>query len=312
MSQSLSEGGPMACPEGHDLELHVDGELAEADREQIEAHLDRCDGCRRQVAEKLAFKRRLHRTTEARSARAPDALRARLRLKLDAEPVPEAATVAPAARRPFRWARPMPLAAGATAVGLAAWVFLGRTTNDLARDLVARHARPQPLELQSDDPGVVEGWFSGKSDFPVHVPRPESARFALMGARFSHVRDRPAVYLQYGDRQSPMHRVSVIVFDDPTGHVPLGAPRRVLNREFFTGRASGYNVMLWRRNELVYSVVSDADDEGLEFVEATERSSPRSRCRSFETAHTVPSFWDLLRDSVKLGPPVSGTGNCID
>ncbi|MFM2153607.1 MAG: hypothetical protein RL199_2042 [Pseudomonadota bacterium] len=274
MSQPLQTPACEACPEGHDLDLHVDGELAEPDREQVEAHLDHCLTCRRSVAGKLAFKRRLHRTNDVRSAAAPDALRVRLRLKLDAEPVPDhVPSREPVSSRHRRWARPVPLAAGATAMGLAAWFFVGgRSTDDLARDLVARHARPQQLDLQSDDPRATEGWLADKVPFRVHVPHPMRPELALIGARLSHVRDHTAVYLLYADRQSPMHRVSVIVFDDPNGRAPrFGAPRRVMDQEIFTGRSAGYNVALWRRDELVYSVVADHDDEAMEFVQTTER-----------------------------------------
>jgi anti-sigma factor RsiW len=311
MSQPMDLSDLGACPEGHDLDLHVDGELMETDRASVEAHLGRCLVCRGRVAEKLAFKRRLLRTNEAVSA--TDALRARLRLKLDAEPVPDAGPVAPpVARARFRWARPAPLAAGATVMGLAAWFVLGQTTDDLARDLVARHARPQPLELQSDDPGVVEGWFSGKSDFPVHVPLPGSPRFALLGARLSHVRDRPAAYLQYGDRQSPMHRISVIVFDDPSGRVPFGAARRIRDREVFFARASGYNVVQWRRNEIVYSVVADGDEEGLDFVQAAEHRGPPIHCRTSESIRPGWSSWESIAALVGMHRPAMDGFDCIE
>jgi len=272
MIQPIPEAPSEPCPEGaHDVALYVDGELAEADRALLEAHLDNCSDCRARATQALAFKRRLHRSAVERTALAPPALRARLRTALDAEPPPAPdAHDRPSWRR--RWARPVPLAAGATALGLTAFFCLGPRTDDYAPEVVARHVRQLPLELQTDDPRVLESWLADKVDFRVRVP-PPPRQLALVGARLSHVRDRSAVYLLYGDRQSPMHRVGVLVFDDPAGRAQrFGIPRHVLDQDVFTSRAAGYNVALWKANEVVYSVVgADADDEAFEFVRAVGR-----------------------------------------
>lgn len=270
-----TSGEPAGCPESaHDVTLYVDGELGEAERSAMEGHLEHCTACRSAVRYEQAFLRAVReKAAPAAAVRAPEKLRARLTLALDAAPPPATPLAQPPAAAPRRWMRPMPVAAaGATALGLTAWLFMGHAADDVVHDLVARHARRLPLEFQSSDPKMLESWLSDKIDFRVHVPRIARENLSLLGARLSNVRDHSAVYLLYGNRQSPARRVSMLVYDDPSGNPPsAGIPRKVEDHEVYTANSAGYNVALWKQDEIVYSLVSDGDDDVLELVRATNR-----------------------------------------
>lgn len=255
-----------------DVLLYVDGELAEAERVAVELHLKQCAVCDRGARFSLRLRESI-RSQAQNAVRAPAGLHARLRKSLDQQPA--RTTIQ---HRLSRFLTPLPAAAaGATAMGVTAWLWFAPPPADITRDLVARHTRRLPLEIQSSDPQSLESWLADKVDFNVHIPRPENAPLSLLGARLSHVKDRSAVYLMYGNPNAPNHRISLLVYGDgPDSRPPPieGQPVQIADHQVYTANRSGYNVAVWRRNEVVYSLVSDTDDDVLELVRAATSKRP--------------------------------------
>lgn len=249
-----------------DVQLYVDGELAEPERVAVELHVAQCAVCNRGARFSLRLRESIRAQTQA-ATKSPAGLEARLRKTLDKEPARTTLQ-----HRLSRFFTPLPAAAaGATAMGVTAWLWFAPPPTDITRDLVARHTRRLPMEIQSSDPQSLETWLADKVDFNVHVPRTGDAPLSLLGARLSHVQDRSAVYLMYGNPNAPNHRVSLLVYgDDLSGKPPPieGKPVQVADHEVVTANRAGYNVAVWRRNEVVYSLVSDTDDDVLELVRA--------------------------------------------
>ena len=48
--------------------------------------------------------------------------------------------------------------------------------------------------------------------------------------------------------------------DDPEPQL-AGAARLIANREVWLSRAKGFNVASWRNNEIVYSLITDLDEQ---------------------------------------------------
>lgn len=259
--------GPRGCDDlAGELALFADGELGEAERVAVELHLVDCRRCREAVDFALSFRSSLQRHAAASTASpgAPAALRGRLTAALDAEPAPD--RIPSKVRRFFS---PIPAAAaGATAVGVTAWLWFGVPANDVVRDIVARHAKGLPMEIQSDDPQSLERWLSDKVEFRVRVPCPRAGHLNLLGARLSHVKDHSAVYLLYGSRAAPNKRVGLLVYEDGKAPPGLGEPRKIADHEVYTANSAGYNVAMWKKNEVVYSLVSDGEEDVLELVRA--------------------------------------------
>lgn len=252
---------------GHAVTLYIDGELGEADRAAFEAHFESCSGCRHAVHYARAFRSALRGGLTP----TPTHLRSKVRLALAEE--------APASRSAVEFLRrlwsPMPVAAaGATALGITAWLWAGPPTDDnILRELVGGHSRHLPLELQSSDPRMVEAWAADKVDFHMTVPRLVGRPLSLMGARLWNVRNRSAVYLVYGTPQSPTHRVTMIVYDDPSGRAPaVGVPKKIDDHDVYVANRAGYNVAVWKKDEVVYSLVSDRADDVPELVHATDQN----------------------------------------
>lgn len=255
-----------------ELGLFVDGELSDVERTAVETHLDGCEACRTHVDGELALRSAVRRSSPAIAA--PAGLRGKVLAALDSEDALAATHAAPVTDGPpvptpvrrakaFFRRRLGVAAVGATALSLGAFIYAGTPRNDdVLHDIVARHSRRQPLEFQGDDPRSLEQWLQDKVDFRVRVPRIQGAPLSLVGARLSHVKDHQAVYVLFGTPQSPSRHVSLVVFDDPEKAPPVkGIPHKVDDRDVYTANAQGYNVALWKQNEVVYSLVSDGDDD---------------------------------------------------
>lgn len=251
----------MSC---EDLELsldaYLDGEFEERERAEADAHVQGCESCRRRVESESRYRAALKGKLKAAfgpagtPGRAPDALRQRLSRALDRE------------RQPL-WRRslsPIPIATlAACAAGVAVVIAIQGGPDPMIEDAVRKHLRDLPLEVTAAtaDPAALATWFRGKIDFNASLPRFQSASVKVMGARLSNIRDRPAAYVRYELPRG--HRGSLFVVDDPErrlglgGHAVAGAvPVRMANQ-------AGYNVAVWRQNEIVYSMVSDLDEPEL-------------------------------------------------
>jgi anti-sigma factor RsiW len=105
---------------GERLSALIDGELSDAQRERVLAHLARCDDCRQEAAALRLLKRRMHGLGEAAAA---DALTWRLLALAPASGPGEPADHVTASRRRHAWSL---VAAGVVTagLGLAAAVFV--------------------------------------------------------------------------------------------------------------------------------------------------------------------------------------------
>lgn len=246
------------------LEPWLDGEFGEEEQAGLEAHLSACAPCRAQAASAMAFRSALRaRLREAfapgtPAATAPDSLRRRISAALDAEE-----------ERPASWWRrilqPLPVAAVAACVAGALVVFAGhRATDPMVEEAVRKHARDLPMELNTASvaPEVIPGILASKLDFNPRPPDFRGDGVRLVGARLAQLREWPAAYMRYETPRG--NRVGLFIIDDPhrrvpeQGHAVQAGPETV-----WIANMRGYNVAVWRRNEIVYSLVADLDEADL-------------------------------------------------
>jgi hypothetical protein len=65
--------------------------------------------------------------------------------------------------------------------------------------------------------------------------------------------------------------MTLLIVDDPDDGDPPGSVRRLEGRQVWLSRSRGYNVVSWRTNEIVYSLISDLDESDvLQLVQAVE------------------------------------------
>ena len=243
---------PLSCADlERSVEAFLDGEFEAREQAEAEVHLAVCERCRR--------------ATET-AARLRQALRARLRV----------AQSLARERQPL-WRRlvaPLPIATlAACAAGVLVVLATHGGSDALVEEAVKKHHRGLPLEVTTASVGGAEaipGWFAGKLDFNPSPPHFQETGARVVGARLSHLREYPAAYIKY---QLPRGQAGLFIVDDPGRHfeatgreVTLG-PRtlRVMN-------ARGYNVAVWRQDEMVYSLVSDlGEDDLFELVRSAQQ-----------------------------------------
>jgi anti-sigma factor RsiW len=261
----------MDCPEfERSVDAYLDDEFESRERTEAEAHLAGCAGCARLASSQRSARAALKEALRAamgptsRAGRAPEALRQRISEALDRE------------RRPL-WRRlfsPFPLAAAAaTAAAVLVVVATHAPSGQLVEEAVRKHHRDLPLEVTTAAVGAeaIPGWFAGKLDFKPKAPNFTAQQARLVGARLSNLRELPAAYIKY---ELPRGRqAGLFIVDDPEGRVEAGG------RDVEIGRrhariinSRGYNTVVWRQDQTVYSLVSDSGEEDL--IQMVRASNP--------------------------------------
>jgi anti-sigma factor RsiW len=233
------------------------GTLDAASRTALEVHLAGCEACRHEDAADALLSRVLDERLPRR--RAPASLRANLEARLGPPPVKRSSRVVPLATLVAGAA----LAAG---VMLFAWrpqmqppgdAMLVEAVNDHLRVLYSEH----PVEVDSGGIHQVKPWFEGRVDFAPVVPFAGDDDFPLQGGAVAYFLDRKAATFVFRRR---LHLITLFVFRAdglpwpaaPT--VPVGDARGTLES------SRGFHVLLWRKGDLGYALVSDVDTNDLE------------------------------------------------
>jgi anti-sigma factor RsiW len=270
MSTEPTLTAAMDCRElERSVDAFLDAEFDDRERAEAEAHLAGCPRCRATVEGqgrlRAAIRAKLREAMAAPAAagRAPDELRARLQRSLAKE------------RRPL-WRRaltPLPMATMAACAAGVLVVLASHSGNpDLLEDAIRNHHRGLPLEV---DAAAMPGWFAGKLDFRPSVPHFADGGVRVEGARLSNLREWPAAYVRY---QLPRGQAGLFIVDDPGRRFDAPGREVHLGREVVrVASAKGYNVAIWRQDEIVYSLVSDLDEESLVQLVREAQAEPAGR-----------------------------------
>lgn len=234
---------------GRARELLLDQRLPPELQRELDAHLAGCEACRAgQVAE-----RELTALLEEKLPQHPASLALKRRL---AERMGEARFDAPAAAS-RRARRLVPLAAAAAvaaAVALLPLALRNRSAAPLAAEAVSDHLRvlegELPLQIVSSGIHEVKPWFAGRLDFAPVIGFAGDSDYPLQGGAVARFLDRRAALLAYKRRE---HRISLLVLR-PDG-LDWPASRAVTVR--------GFHLLLWRKGDLGYALISDLDEREL-------------------------------------------------
>ncbi|RTL71242.1 MAG: anti-sigma factor [Hyphomicrobiales bacterium] len=223
----------------------LDGELDEAEKDALGAHLSGCPACA-EMARDLA---RMSRDVRA-LGREPAPVHVKTRL-LDAIRKADAEAPAVAGTWSSRQVS-MPRLAAAVVIaclvssGLTLWLLNTREAGArLEHDIVTAHVRSlleSPIQVASADTHTVKPWFAGRVDVSPVVKDLASDGFALAGGRLDYVDGKRVAVVVYRQRQ---HVINVFTWAATTARPPHATTR------------NGYNLLTWSANGVVYCAISD-------------------------------------------------------
>jgi anti-sigma factor RsiW len=255
------------------LHDYQQGRLGPLTQDAVRTHLDGCADCTRADA----VEQELTRLLEHRLPQHPASLALKRRI---------AAQWAPAAR-PSWWrgwrSWLVPALAAATVIVVAAPVvhyeqiaarqareqsaMVAEAVNDHLRLLASQH----PLDIESGGLHQVKPWFAGRLDFAPVVTFEGDGDFPLKGGSVGYFRDRKAAVFVYARR---LHTITLLVFRADGLPWPSRGFTRIGGLETTFTSERGYSVILWRRGELGYALISDVDPAELKQLPA--RITPAS------------------------------------
>ncbi|MBN2339884.1 MAG: zf-HC2 domain-containing protein [Deltaproteobacteria bacterium] len=229
------------------VDAYLDGELEAGMMLEIETHLESCEEC----AGVLCLKRDMKTELAKRgNAAAPEHLRRQIEMISSGSPR-------------VWWQRPVVAApvAAAAAFMLLMWSHSTPQTTLpkdevalLVQDVVDRHVRELPMEIQNANQNTAASWFQGKIDFPVRPLGTGIRNATFQGARVSNVRENQAAQMVY---RVDGKKVTFMVFPANQLAIQGGDLLTVRGKQILTGRRNGYNVALAKDGDMIYAVSSD-------------------------------------------------------
>lgn len=260
------------------FDLYVDGELAELERGEMEALLNRCDKSRAEVRRRQELKDELRQLGD--EAHVCDDFRARLssglsrcELELDSNDSPAsrwwgygaAAAVVPLALGGAFLASngspdaPIPAGASVSESVPAEGRVMGAAEirSPIVDESIRWHRRQMPVEVTGPDPGYVTSWFEDKVSFAMNVPVFEG-NVNLLGGRLIQVQQSDSAFLVY---ETEGTKLSVLVFDGDL--FDAGDESEDGVSTIYVDNSSGYNVALVEVRGVGYALTSVLEQDEL-------------------------------------------------
>ncbi len=136
-------------------------------------------------------------------------------------------------------------------------------TEALVDDYINYRLSEQPAEYVTNNPQDLNNWFSRKLDFNARFSSIDQLQ--LVGGRACHLFQRRVALAFYsqGDKHKPDQWVSLFIFKDYQVNVSQMKTVKLNNRTVWCSESRGYDLAVWKQNDLLYALVADSDCMGL-------------------------------------------------
>jgi anti-sigma factor RsiW len=255
----------MDCSTVHEQLAGMNTSIEPSLENAVLEHLRSCESCR----DHQAIEKELDSLLSLRLPRfeAPPLLKQRLLASLGQPPI------APGHRPRFSkfgkgWVVPLLSAAVSAAVVLAVVhipsgidrrddaTLVSEAVNDHLRVVLSSH----PVEIESGGIHQVKPWFTGRVDFAPRVAFSGDDEFPLVGGSVGYLLDRKAAVFVFKCR---LHTITLLVFPHDRLPWPKSRPVRLGTTDVVEQESRGFNLLLWRRADLGFALISDVSHADL-------------------------------------------------
>ncbi|MFQ5989491.1 MAG: zf-HC2 domain-containing protein [Candidatus Methylomirabilales bacterium] len=240
------------------LQEFMDDTLAPDQGGRVQAHLETCQAC----ASDLAVQRDIrNRVAAGVPRREPPA---ELRRKVSEILTPKEPRVWGLLPRPaLQWGLAFATLVLISLVSLAVLNRGERIPPILIEAVNDHHSfvmRGTPPTEPTADPHQVRKWLAAKVGFEVDPPMGRPADLRFMGGDVTYFLERRVACLLYGKGHT---LVSLFVLPDQGVEVPRTGFRRVDGLEIYVTSREGYGVALWKKGDLLYTLVTELPPDEL-------------------------------------------------
>ena len=241
----------MTCTDTLNTQALFDGELEGEAARAAERHVETCTECRALLADLKATRSAIRAAALYRKADA--SLRARISASLDAEARKSKGRVLAFARPSTMVSTPRPFWAGAlsggivtaAAAALAFFLLLPPESDALVADVTTAHIRSlvgaHLVDVSTDDPAAAGTWLKSHAGLTFRTDAPSG--FQLVGARADYLYGASAAAAVF---KQGRHVVNVFAWKETEDeNLPASAA------------AKGYNVVFWKKGDIVFCAVSN-------------------------------------------------------
>lgn len=256
--------GPLTCEQAQEaVSAAMDGELAAADRQALDRHLQGCEACAA-YAEQLSY---LQSALPGQLSDDTDtaAIWDRVQTVIDAG---ERAAEAHQAgiRNPRRRFLKAGLAASLAMVAGGAGLYGLMVTPpqdviaETVNDYLTFRASGKKLHILDSRHETVAGWLAQRVDFDVALRNGAPLDFQLLGGRLCSFLGRRLVFLHFTKSD---YETSLYVMRDDGLTLPAPANRSAGGRALLTRNLRGVTSAAWQQSGLIYVVVANMDEDAL-------------------------------------------------
>ena len=249
-----------ACEETQEyLQEFMDATLAPDQVGRLQAHLETCPAC----ADALAVQREIRNQVAAGVPRRepPAELRQKVREILTPKEAPAWGLLPKPA---LQWGMAFAALVLISLVSLTLLNRGGERIPPILIEAVNDHRsfvmRGTPPTESTADRQQVRKWLAAKVGFEVDPPAGQVGELRFMGGDVTFFLERKVACLLYGKGQT---LVSLFVLPDQGIEVPRSGFRRVDGLEMYVASQDGYGVALWKKGNLLYSLVADLPPDEL-------------------------------------------------
>ena len=236
------------------LQEFMDGTLTPDLEGRLRAHLETCPACAGELALQREIRRRV--ATEVPRREPPAELRRTVHEILTPK---QAKTWGLLPKPTLRWGMAV---AALILVVLIPLTLLNRGPDarippiliEAVNDHRSFAMRVDPVALPTADRHQVRQWLQAKVGFEIDPPEGRDRGLRFMGGDVSFFLERKVACLLYGKGEK---LVSLFILPDEGVEVPRKGFRQVDGIELYMASQDGYGVVLWKRGNLLYSLVSD-------------------------------------------------------